>query len=220
MRSELNDTNLLYNKSNDSTENISSPPAIYQNNENRHSFNLPCKELDKPQEATNSCKTDTPKSVLENSPTKKTSSFIPALNSSSTTIVKPTPTKVFFKRANSLFVGTQAYKEKPEHLSATNQTNNEEEDLPELIIQPNTQIKIPKGRSHSNEITVNTRDLNDFIRQQSNTDYDGDENLTNLAKVILIEHKRSLQMTSTQDSSISFTPTESASRRDSVSLEN
>ena len=49
--------------------------------------------------------------------------------------------------------------------------------------------------------------------------YDGDENLTNLAKVILIEHKRSLQLTNTQDSSISstiFTPTESTSRRDSV----
>lgn len=102
---------------------------------------------------------------------------------------------------------------------ASNKLMGEEEHLPELVKQPPIKHKKnAQARSHSNEITVSTRDLDDFIKQQSN-DYDGDENLTNLAKVILIEHKRSLQLTNTQDSSISstiFTPTESTSRRDSV----
>jgi hypothetical protein len=134
-------------------------------------------------------------------------------------LVKPKPSKLIFKRANSLFVPTQNSTLLPEKIDSSSKLNSEEEHLPELVKQPPIKHrKSGQGRSHSNEITVSTRDLNDFIKQQSN-DYDGDENLTNLAKVILIEHKRSLQLTNTQDSSISstiFTPTESTSRRDSV----
>ena len=131
-------------------------------------------------------------------------------------LVKPKPSKIIFKRANSLFVSTQNRILNDQTTSS--KLYSEEEQVPELIKQPLKQKKSSQGRSLSNEITVSTRDLDDFIRQQSN-DYDGDENLTNLAKVILIEHKRSLQLTNTQDSSISstiFTPTESTSRRDSV----
>lgn len=134
-------------------------------------------------------------------------------------LVKPKPTKIVFKRANSLFVPTQTSTLLSEQNDSTSKLYSEEEHLPELVKQPPIRHKKNvQGRSHSNEITVSTRDLDQFIKQQSN-DYDGDENLTNLAKVILIEHKRSLQLTNTQDSSISstiFTPTESTSRRDSV----
>lgn len=67
--------------------------------------------------------------------------------------------------------------------------------------------------SESDQVTLHTKDLNDFIERT-----ESDENLANLAKVILIEHKRSLQMnqTMTQDSSISYNQS-TDSRRDSFS---
>ncbi|CAF0956610.1 unnamed protein product [Brachionus calyciflorus] len=63
------------------------------------------------------------------------------------------------------------------------------------------------------DVTLLTQDLSEFIEQP-----ESDENLTNLAKVILIEHKKSLQAckTITQDSSISYNQS-TESRRDSFS---
>ncbi|RNA25699.1 hypothetical protein BpHYR1_037985 [Brachionus plicatilis] len=70
-----------------------------------------------------------------------------------------------------------------------------------------------KSNGESDQMALLTKDLNDFIDRT-----ESDENLANLAKVILIEHKRSLQMTQTmtQDSSISYNQS-TDSRRDSFS---
>lgn len=98
-------------------------------------------------------------------------------------------------------------------------TSNENEDSSIIVNRYGVRGDY-RQRSRSNEVTLNAKDLNNFIKQQESVDKQIDENLANLAKVILIEHKRSLQMTQTitEDSSISFTPRDSTdSRRDSFS---
>ena len=104
----------------------------------------------------------------------------------------------YYKRANSLFVSTQDQS---------------------AILFVRSKYNGVRIRSHSNEIKLNASDLNNFIKEKESLEVDADDNLTNMAKVILIEQKRSLEMTQTQDSSLSFTPPGSTgSRRDSVSF--
>ena len=101
--------------------------------------------------------------------------------------------------------------------------SNSNEDLvvePDILRNQDTQVKKRGSCYNDPSVTyIRESDLNDLIKQQPD-DKTVDENLAALAKVILIEHKRSLQMTQTitEDSSISFTPRDSTdSRRDSFS---
>jgi hypothetical protein len=136
-------------------------------------------------------------------------------------------TNMLLKRANSLF-------DDPSLAAADTPPTTDDVDKKRRLPEPDklvseetrrtskkSKASANKGRSHSNDITLNTKDLSNFIKQQECVD-DKDELLTDLAKVILIEHKRSLQLTHTitmEESSVSCTPHDSItdSRRDSFS---
>lgn len=94
--------------------------------------------------------------------------------------------------------------------------DNNREDESKIIKKNFRQFSVNKREDNdeSGQVALlTTEHLNNVIERT-----ESDENLANLAKVILIEHKRSLQMsqTQTQDSSISYNQS-TDSRRDSFS---